>query len=221
LTASNRMSAKYSMITESNNDEMKSKIFSLRAMVRQKDEEIDSLKSLNQNLRDELKSQKDLEEQTRTELIQHKHKRKECEETLKETRLERGQDKVLLRKLNNERENLISEINDLREAQEFIKSEQEDIRYENEQVKEENSILEKDKHILQCNMDKLNRMVTKTNAESKRYKSVIDLQKTALHDLQSDYNKVVVDLSNQENVRNQILNFRIQLTSESIMCENL
>lgn len=43
-------------------------------------------------------------------------------------------------------------------------------------------------------------MLSRASADSKRYKSVVDLQKNALYDLQKDYNKAIVDLSYTANI---------------------
>lgn len=42
-------------------------------------------------------------------------------------------------------------------------------------------------------------MLTRASADSKKYKSVVELQKNALQDLQKDYNKAIIDLSYNEN----------------------
>jgi chromosome segregation ATPase len=190
----------HSFLTDSQTADLKSTLLTLRASLRQKEEEIISLRSLNENLKSSLKSQKDLDNQLKAEVIQHTQKRKELEEVLKQVRSDRGEDKVEIRRLATQKENLASEVEELRENVQFLEYEVKELRRENEQLKERNSNVEKDKYVLQCNMDKLNRMLTRESAESKRYRSLIDLQKNAINDLQRDYNKVIIDLSNQENV---------------------
>ena len=200
LTLSNNLSPRGSSRVDSHNDDLKLKLFKAQASVKQKEEQIYTLKSINQNLQAELKNSKDLEEQTRTELIQHKQRRKDCEVSLKELRIEKGQDKITIRRLNNEKENLITELDEIKENYNFLQNDFNETKQENEKLKSKNTLLEKDKHILQCNIDKLNRMLNKATADSKRYKSVVDLQKNAMNDLQKDYNKVIIDLSHNGSV---------------------
>ena len=184
-----------SKLNEHRLDEFKVRVFKLEASVKQKDEQIYTLKNLNQNLQTELKNHKDFENQTKTEILQHKTKRKECEELLKKLRLEKGQDKITMRKLNNDNEELRTELDELKENFNYMQNEFEEIKKENEQLKVNCAKVEKEKATLQWNMDKVNRMVTKATADTKRYKSVVDLQKSALNDLQKDYNKMIMDFT--------------------------
>ena len=191
-----------SKVNEHRLDEFKVRVFKLEASLKQREEQIFTLKSLNQNLQTELKTYKDFEAQNKTEIIQHKTKRKECEEQLKKLRVEKGQDKIALRKLNNDNEELQTEIDEMKENCNFIQNELEEIKHENEQLKIHSSKIEKDKAALQCNIDKLNRMFTKATADTKRYKSVVDLQKSALNDLQKDYNRMIIDFSQTGGLNN-------------------
>lgn len=200
LVNSNNKTLKESLITDSNSEDLRSKLFKLRASLKQKEEQIYTLKNLNQNLQTELRTQKQLEEQTKTELIQHKQKRKDCENMLKDLKLENGQHKINIRKLMNDKENISSLLDEAKENLELLQQDFDGMKQENERLKHTNSQLEKDKHTLHGNVDKLSRMYTKISADSKRYKSVVDLQRSALNELQKDYNKAVVDLSHNESI---------------------
>lgn len=89
--------------------------------------------------------------------------------------------------------NYKDEIDNVRENYESLRADFEEMKKENEFLKKANISLEKENHILQNNMDKVNRLFEKASAESVRYKSVVDLQKSALTELQRDLNRTTID----------------------------
>ncbi|CAI2387076.1 unnamed protein product [Moneuplotes crassus] len=181
-------------------DARKSTIFQYKASLKQKKDQIFTLNNLNSNLKSELLAQKELEDELKRELIQQKQRRKDLELEVKKLRTQKGQDNISIRKLGNQIEILTRKLQEEKENYSYLQNETDEIKMENSELKSKNMSLERERCILQNRFDKLNRMLTRASADSKRYKSVVGLQNNALQDLQKDYNKAMVDLSQSANL---------------------
>lgn len=177
----------------------KSAIMRLKASVSQRENQIETLNKLNTNLKQELKLKNQLEDELKAEILQYKERTKDLQSDMNALNLQKGKDKISVRKLNTQVDDLSAQLRQGKENYNVLSNEVEDLRVENENLKATNLATEKEKYLMQTHIDKLNRMLSRASADSKRYKSVVDLQKSAINDLQKDYNKAIIDLSHSAN----------------------
>ena len=150
---------------------------SLEMALRERDSSIYSMRLETDALATELKNAKLLEDHMKNEIDNAKAKREEIEEKLKEIKLIRGQDTILIRKLKAEIDAKKKEIIEASELTNRVTLELEEIRKENKEIKRNMESYENERFNFVSKIKKLEREIYKLTTENnKRMWSAFDIK---------------------------------------------